>query len=51
MQGDDGAVARVATGEERARIWAKQKADQPQFAEYEQKTDREIPVVVLEPIG
>jgi deazaflavin-dependent oxidoreductase (nitroreductase family) len=45
------AVARVATGEERARIWAKQKVDLPQFAEYEQKTDREIPVVVLEPIG
>lgn len=45
------AVARVATGDERARIWAKQKVDQPQFAEYEQKTDREIPVVVLEPLG
>lgn len=45
------AVARVATGEERDRIWSKQKADLPQFAEYERKTDREIPVVVLEPIG
>lgn len=42
-------VARVATGEERIRIWEKQKIDQPQFAEYEQRTTREIPVVVLEP--
>jgi deazaflavin-dependent oxidoreductase (nitroreductase family) len=42
-------VARVVTGEERSRIWEKQKATVPQFAEYEQKTDREIPVIVLEP--
>nr|WP_293768098.1 nitroreductase family deazaflavin-dependent oxidoreductase [Sporichthya sp.] len=41
-------VARVASGSERARIWAKQKVDMPQFAEYEAKTDREIPVIVLE---
>lgn len=44
-------VARIATGEERARIWEKQKVDQPQFAEYEKKTDREIPVIVLEPVA
>ena len=42
-------VARVATGDERARIWEQQKVEQPQFAEYEKKTSREIPVVVLEP--
>ncbi len=42
--------ARVATGQERERIWEKQKATMPNFAEYEQKAgDREIPVVVLEP--
>ena len=41
--------ARVATGAERERIWTKQKHDRPGFAEYEAKTDREIPVVVLEP--
>ena len=40
--------ARVAEGEERERIWEAQKADQPGFAEYEAKTDRVIPVVVLE---
>ena len=41
--------ARTATGDERERIWSKQKADYPGFAEYEEKTDREIPVVVLDP--
>ena len=41
--------ARTATGDERRRIWEKQKADYPGFADYEAKTDREIPVVVLEP--
>jgi len=41
--------ARVADGDERERIWSKQKADYPGFAEYEQKTDRTIPVVVLDP--
>ena len=41
--------ARVAEGAERTPIWEKQKAEMPQFAEYEAKTDREIPVVVLDP--
>ena len=41
--------ARVTNGDERERIWARQKADDPVFAGYEQKTDRVIPVVVLEP--
>ncbi len=42
------ARARVATGAERDRIWSKQKQDVPTFADYETKTDREIPVVVIE---
>ncbi|HEY1966462.1 MAG TPA: nitroreductase family deazaflavin-dependent oxidoreductase [Pseudonocardia sp.] len=41
--------ARVTEGAERDRIWTKQKRDIPTFAEYEAKTDRVIPVVVLEP--
>lgn len=41
--------ARVATGAERETIWSKQKADYPGFADYEAKTTREIPVVILEP--
>lgn len=40
--------ARVTTGEERDRIWTRQKRDQPQFEDYESKTSRVIPVVVLE---
>jgi len=43
--------ARVATGEERTRIWETQKERYPGFAEYERNTDREIPVVILEPVG
>ena len=40
--------ARVAEGEERDRIWAKQKQDRPNFADYEKKTSRQIPVVILQ---
>jgi len=42
-------TARVLGDEEREPIWTKQKADYPGFAGYEEKTDRVIPVVVLEP--
>jgi deazaflavin-dependent oxidoreductase (nitroreductase family) len=42
-------TARVASPEEREPIWTQQKQDQPGFAEYEQKTSRQIPVVILEP--
>ncbi len=44
-------LARVANGDERAQIWAAQKADYPGFADYERKTSRQIPVIVLEPVG
>jgi deazaflavin-dependent oxidoreductase (nitroreductase family) len=41
--------ARIATGEERERIWSRQKEQMPGFAEYAVKAaGREIPVVVLE---
>ena len=42
-------TARVATGEERERIWTEQKRRIPGFAEYERRTPRQIPVVILEP--
>ena len=42
-------VARVAEGAERDRIWAAQKSANPGFADYERKTTRQIPVVILEP--
>ena len=41
--------ARVPEDAERASIWEKQKQLMPPFAEYEQKTTRTIPVVILEP--
>ncbi len=44
-------VARVAEGDERNRLWEAQKLEFPGFAEYESKTDRQIPVVVLEPVS
>ncbi len=40
--------ARVAGPDERERIWTAQKKRVPQMAEYEKKTTREIPVLVLE---
>ncbi|MFB7631434.1 nitroreductase family deazaflavin-dependent oxidoreductase [Streptomyces sp. NPDC056149] len=50
----DGAVrrdmtAREVTGEEKARWWARAVEAFPNYAEYQAKTDREIPVFVLEP--
>jgi hypothetical protein len=39
--------AERATGEEHARLWPWLKQQNPQYARYERKTDREIPVVVL----
>ena len=41
--------ARVATPEERARLWPKVTADHKNYAGYQTKTDREIPVVLLTP--
>lgn len=41
------ATARVAQGEERDRLYQAQAALYPQFAEYQRKTTRQIPVVVL----
>jgi deazaflavin-dependent oxidoreductase (nitroreductase family) len=44
-------TARVAGGDERDRIWTPWKAANPGFAEYEQKTSRQIPVVILSPLS
>jgi len=40
--------ARVAEGEERESIWARQVKVMPGFAGYESTTTRKIPVVILE---
>ena len=42
------ARARVAEGEERERLYDQQAALMPGFAEYQKKTTRQIPVVILE---
>ena len=42
-------IAKVAEGDTRERLWSTQKELYPGFAEYEAKTTRLIPVVVLEP--
>jgi deazaflavin-dependent oxidoreductase (nitroreductase family) len=39
----------VAEGEERDRLYAEQSKRYPQFAKYQEGTDRTIPVVILEP--
>jgi F420H(2)-dependent quinone reductase len=41
-------VARVVDGQERAEWWDRAVAAYPPYAEYQQKTDRQIPVFVLE---
>ncbi|MFI5315174.1 MAG: nitroreductase family deazaflavin-dependent oxidoreductase [Myxococcota bacterium] len=41
--------ARICSVEERARLWPRVKRENPPYAEYEKKTTREIPVVLLAP--
>ena len=43
--------AREATGEEKARWWARAVAAYPPYAEYQAKTTRAIPVFVLTPLA
>jgi F420H(2)-dependent quinone reductase len=42
-------VAKEVTGDERAEWWERAVAAYPPYAEYQQKTTRQIPVFVLEP--
>jgi deazaflavin-dependent oxidoreductase (nitroreductase family) len=42
-------VAREAAGEERSRLWDEIVGRQADYAEYQRRTARRIPVVVLEP--
>lgn len=44
-------VAREVTGEEKARWWEIAVEAFPNYAEYQTKTDRQIPVFVLSPVG
>lgn len=44
------AIARTATAEEKPRLWALMAEIWPYYLEYQEKTDRDIPVVVLDPL-
>jgi len=44
-------TAREVTGAEKAEWWERAVAAYPPYAEYQTKTDREIPVFVVEPTG
>ncbi|GAB2886165.1 nitroreductase family deazaflavin-dependent oxidoreductase [Streptomyces deserti] len=44
-------TAREVTGAEKAEWWERAVAAYPPYADYQKKTDREIPVFVLEPAG
>jgi F420H(2)-dependent quinone reductase len=44
-------VARELDGDERAQWWERAVAAYPPYAEYQQRTARQIPVFVLEPAG
>ena len=43
--------ARTATGDERAELWSRAVSAYGGYEGYQRNTDREIPVVVLEPRG
>lgn len=43
-------TARITTGDERAELWETISTEYTNYAGYQEKTDREIPVVVLEPV-
>jgi deazaflavin-dependent oxidoreductase (nitroreductase family) len=43
-------TAREVTGEEKAQWWERAVAAYPDYADYQAKTDRSIPVLVLEPV-
>lgn len=45
------ARARTATGAERDRLWAAMVELYPNYADFQQLTQRQVPVVVLEPAG
>ena len=42
--------AREASGEERERLWRMMADAYPDYENYQRRTDRQIPVVVLEPV-
>ena len=43
------AHARTATPEEKPELWRTMAEEWPPYEDYQRKTDREIPIVILEP--
>ncbi|MER5274863.1 nitroreductase family deazaflavin-dependent oxidoreductase [Streptomyces sp. NPDC002809] len=43
-------IAREVTGDEKALWWERAVEAYPDYADYQEKTDRQIPVLVLEPV-
>ena len=41
-------IARTAEGDERTRLWSRAAKEYPAYEQYQQKTDRRIPVVILQ---
>ncbi|GAA4920588.1 nitroreductase family deazaflavin-dependent oxidoreductase [Streptomonospora salina] len=46
-----GARARTAAPGEKSRLWSSMAEVWPQYDEYQKSTDRDIPVVLLEPVS
>jgi len=44
-------LARVATDDQRARLWPLVTVDHRNYADYQKRTEREIPLVLLRPVG
>ena len=44
-------TARVAEGEEKKEWWSKATEVWPDYDNYQAKTDRQIPLIILEPLG
>jgi hypothetical protein len=42
-------VARVATAEEKKELWPRVVESYKGYAQYQTRTDRDIPLVILEP--
>jgi hypothetical protein len=42
--------AKIATAEERARMWPVITGKHKNYAGYQKRTDREIPLVLLDPV-
>ncbi|MGD2048927.1 MAG: nitroreductase/quinone reductase family protein, partial [Chloroflexota bacterium] len=40
----------TAKGEDRERLWSEIVEKDPNYAEYQSRTDRQIPVVILDPL-